>query len=210
MVTKNSIGSNIPIEISKGGTNASSMTTTDGVCYFDGTRIVTTAVGTATHVLTSNGVAVAPTFQAVSSVSPVLATKLTLTSAQIKALNATPIQIVAAQGANKVIVPISAVTHVIYGGSNVFVAAASQSIDLYFSNSPGKVAIGSLATIAMIVASESRFGIRVTSDKSGLASGSYDNVGLFLVNPVATEISGNAANDNQVVVFLTYYIADVS
>lgn len=53
------------LPIANGGTNASSMATTFGVNYFDGTRIVTTAVGTATHVLTSNGVGVAPTFQAI-------------------------------------------------------------------------------------------------------------------------------------------------
>lgn len=64
MATKNAINSNIPIELSLGGTNATSMTDTDGVIYYDGTRLVTTAVGTATHVLTSNGPAVAPTFQA--------------------------------------------------------------------------------------------------------------------------------------------------
>ena len=52
------------LPIANGGTNASSMATTYGVNYFDGTRLVTTAVGTATHVLTSNGVGVAPTFQA--------------------------------------------------------------------------------------------------------------------------------------------------
>ena len=209
MVTKNSIGSNIPIEISKGGTNASSMTTTDGVVYYDGTRLVTTTVGTATQVLTSNGAGVAPTFQAISSSSSFLTKKTTLTSSQIKALNATPIQIVAAQGANKVIVPISAVTHVIYGGSNVFVAAASQSIDLYFSNSPGKIALPIIIN-ATLVGNQTKFSIIVGDDQSRQSTGIYDNVGLFLVNPVATEISGNAANDNQVVVFLTYYIADVS
>jgi hypothetical protein len=53
-----------PIPIANGGTNATSMTTTDGVVYFDGTRLVTTAVGTAGQVLTSNGAGVAPTFQA--------------------------------------------------------------------------------------------------------------------------------------------------
>lgn len=52
------------LPIANGGTNASSMATTNGVNYFDGTRIVTTAVGTATHVLTSNGIGLAPTFQA--------------------------------------------------------------------------------------------------------------------------------------------------
>ena len=55
------------LAIANGGTNATSMATTDGVVYFDGTRLVTTAVGTATNVLTSNGAGMAPTFQAVSS-----------------------------------------------------------------------------------------------------------------------------------------------
>jgi len=50
--------------ISNGGTNATSMANTDGVVYYDGTRLVTTAVGTATYVLTSNGAGLAPTFQA--------------------------------------------------------------------------------------------------------------------------------------------------
>lgn len=52
-----------PVSIANGGTNATAMATTFGVNYFDGTRIVTTAVGTAGQVLTSNGVGVAPTFQ---------------------------------------------------------------------------------------------------------------------------------------------------
>ncbi len=52
------------LAIANGGTNATSMATTFGVNYFDGTRLVTTAVGTAGQVLTSNGVGVAPTFQA--------------------------------------------------------------------------------------------------------------------------------------------------
>ena len=209
MVTKNSIGSNIPIDISKGGTNASSMTTTDGVVYYDGTRLVTTTVGTATQVLTSNGAGVAPTFQAISSSSSFLTKKTTLTSSQIKALNATPIQMVAAQGANTVIVPISTSFKFIYGGSNVFVAGAAQTIDLYFSNSPGKIALPIIIN-ATLVGNQTKFSIIVGDDQSRQSTGIYDNVGLFLVNPVATEISGNAANDNQVVVFLTYYIADVS
>lgn len=52
------------IPIANGGTNASSMATVDGVVYYDGTRLVTTAAGTAGQVLTSNGAGVAPTYQA--------------------------------------------------------------------------------------------------------------------------------------------------
>jgi hypothetical protein len=46
MPTINSIGSNIPIEISKGGTNASSFATSNGILKYDGTRLVTDAYNT--------------------------------------------------------------------------------------------------------------------------------------------------------------------
>jgi hypothetical protein len=60
------LSSSASLSIANGGTNATSMTNTDGVVYYDGTRLVTTAVGTSTYVLTSNGTGVAPTFQAAS------------------------------------------------------------------------------------------------------------------------------------------------
>jgi hypothetical protein len=66
MATNNSINSNIPIEIVKGGTNVTSFATTDGVVYFDGTTLVTTAVGAFGDVLTSNGVGTPPAFQTAS------------------------------------------------------------------------------------------------------------------------------------------------
>lgn len=52
------------LAISHGGTNATSFATTNGTVYFDGTRLVDTAVGTSGFVLTSNGAA-APTYQAI-------------------------------------------------------------------------------------------------------------------------------------------------
>lgn len=60
--TTNSWYSNIPVQISLGGTNQTTFTT-DGVVYFDGTSLNSTAVGTAGDVLTSNGTGLAPTFQ---------------------------------------------------------------------------------------------------------------------------------------------------
>lgn len=72
MATINAINSNIPIEISKGGTNATSMGTTNGVNYYDGTSLVTTAAGTSAQVLTSNGTGSAPTYQNTGTDSLVL------------------------------------------------------------------------------------------------------------------------------------------
>ena len=54
---------NTPLGISSGGTNAASFGTTNGTVIYNGTRLVTLAVGSSGFVLTSNG-ASAPTFQA--------------------------------------------------------------------------------------------------------------------------------------------------
>ncbi|MGB8467389.1 MAG: tail fiber domain-containing protein [Candidatus Babeliales bacterium] len=54
----------IPVTIANGGTNATSMTNTNGVLYYDGTLLNTTTVGAAGQLLTSNGTGSAPTFQA--------------------------------------------------------------------------------------------------------------------------------------------------
>jgi hypothetical protein len=55
------------IPIARGGTNSNAMVNAYGVNYFDGASLATTTVGTATHVLTSNGAGVAPTFQSPST-----------------------------------------------------------------------------------------------------------------------------------------------
>lgn len=89
MPTINSINSNIPIEISKGGTNATTMATTDGVVYYDGTRLVTTGVGAATQVLTSNGPGLAPTFQASGAGAGSFVLIQTQPAAAVTALNFT-------------------------------------------------------------------------------------------------------------------------
>lgn len=70
ITTVGTVALTVPVAIANGGTNATSMTTTYGVNYFDGTSIVTTAVGSAGQVLTSNGVGVAPTFQAAGGGNP--------------------------------------------------------------------------------------------------------------------------------------------
>ena len=205
MPTINAWNSNIPVEIAKGGTNATSMTNTDGVCYFDGTSIVTTTVGTAGQVLTSNGAAVAPTFQ-----DSVHVAKVTLTSAQIKALHGTPITVVAAQGANTVIWPIMAAYKFIYGGSNVFVAGASQAIWLSYGGTTHYwYDSGGLISNGMLVGSTTKFGFQTFQNNSGNV-GIYDNVALVVYNSVATEITGNAANDNSVIIEITYRVANLT
>ena len=54
MATKNSIDSNIPIEIAKGGTNTTSFSHTYGVAYFDGTGLNTVTTSTSVSRFLSN------------------------------------------------------------------------------------------------------------------------------------------------------------
>lgn len=60
-----------PMPIVEGGTNTTSLTTTDGVIYFDGTELNTSNVGTSTQVFTSRGAGASPQFQTISSVGGV-------------------------------------------------------------------------------------------------------------------------------------------
>ena len=83
MVTKNSIDSNIPIEASKGGTNSTSFASTNGVVYFDGTSLLTTASGSAGEVLTSNGTGSAPTYQTLQGAVNLISTQNASSSASI-------------------------------------------------------------------------------------------------------------------------------
>lgn len=70
MTTNNSIDSNIPIEISKGGTNTAHLSLTYGVMYYDGSSASTvSSLGASGQVLTSNGSS-PPSFK--GSVSPLV------------------------------------------------------------------------------------------------------------------------------------------
>jgi len=154
--------------------------------------------GTAGNVLTSNGT------NFVSSAGIKFA-EGTLTSSQIKNAHGTPIEIVPAAGNNTMIVPVYGYGIFLYGGSDVFVAAASQQIQLYYGTT----------TYILVLASNGT--ITGTSDKldgydglllSGAAISNYENLAMNAYNPVGTEISGNASNDNTIYYNVAYYIMD--
>ena len=166
------------------------------------------APSTSGNVMTSDGTNW--TSAAASGGGFLTATK-NLTNAQIKAIHGTPIEIIAAPGAGKCIVLISAIAKLVYGGTNVFTAAASQVINLYYNNGT-TVAFSSGAPLisnGMIVSSANKFsvggGIGIASTINQ-AAGIFDNVNMSIYNPIATEITGNAANDNTINIAVTYWI----
>jgi hypothetical protein len=175
------------------------MTVSDGTNWVASTE--TWAVpGTSGNVLTSDGT----NWTAVPGVQ--MAT-VTLTSAQIKALHGTPIQIVAAPGAGKVICVLAAIyCNFIYGGTNVFVAGASQDIALWYGTTT-KVSTTGLVFNATLTGTTSLISTGNISSNASITLASFENLAINAYNSVVTEISGNAANNNTVTMTFAYYIA---
>jgi hypothetical protein len=157
--------------------------------------------GTSGNVLTSNGTNWSSTAPSVQMAT------ITLTSAQIKALHATPIQIIASPGAGKVICVLAAIyCNFIYGGTNVFVAGASQDIALWYGTTT-KVSTTGLVFNATLTGTTSLISTGNISSNASITLASFENLAINAYNSVVTEISGNAANNNTVTMTFAYYIA---
>lgn len=153
--------------------------------------------GTSGNVLTSDG-----TNWTSTAPSGVLSTVSgALTNAQIKALHATPIQIVAAPGVGKILVPVMLSITMTYGGTNVFVAGAGQTIALYYGTALS-VCLGLANT--SITAAYSSYCTNAGSMFAGAGFSSVTNAALNLYSSSATEITGNAAGDNTIAYNLLY------
>lgn len=133
----------------------------------------------------------------------------TLTSEQIKQLHKTPIKLIEAQGPNTIVNVVSCVVRMIYGGSNKFIAKGKQTLRLGYENATGLVLIGTVLSNDAIVASSNQIARTTPDSQTGGPVLNEVNLPVVIYNPVATEISGNAANDNSVIVVLTYQILDV-
>lgn len=159
--------------------------------------------GTSGNVLTSDGT------NWVSS-TPLLQYKtFTLTSAQIKSLNATPIEVIAAPGADKILVLVSLQGRFNYGGSNVFVAAVNQTIVLTY-NADITFAYTAVANATITASGNKYINGSYTTLPTGYDAGVLDNQPFLFWQASATEISGNAANNNDIDFYLTYYVADLN
>ena len=158
--------------------------------------------GSSGNVLTSDGTnwtsaaASGGSFQTVS---------ITLTNSQIKNLHGTPVEIIAAPGAGKGIALVTICSQLNYGGTNVFTASAAQTIGLYYNNNT--TSAGTALSNTQIVANTNRKSILPNSSSLlSQAVGILDNVNIAAWNNNATEISGNAANNNTIDIIVAYLI----
>jgi hypothetical protein len=207
MPTNNATNTSNPISVAQGGTGDSSLTAYAVLCGgTSSTGVIQSvaSVGSSGNVLTSNGAGALPTFQPASGSSAVLSVSGQLTSAQIKTLHGSPVQAIPAPGAGKFIFVISAATSYVYGGTNAFTAGAAQTINIYYgsaSNIVQMVTNGAITGTANAIAYQ--YALAVSSGTGVNAV----NAPVNFYNPIATEIAGNAANNNVVNYTIVYFIA---
>lgn len=128
----------------------------------------------------------------------------TLTNAQVKALRATPVTLVAAPGAGLVIIPHFLLLALDYGGTNVFTETA-DNLDLRYVG----VASPVLATVEMtnfIDQSADTITHAIVATDKIVAAASAANKGVELFNNGDGEIGGNAGADNTVKWRLCYSV----
>jgi hypothetical protein len=135
--------------------------------------------------------------------------KITLTSAQVKALRATPQTLVSAPGANKMIVVESVALALKYGGTNAFTESADNLVVQY--DDSGTDITGSIETTGFIDQTASTVAVYYPAAIAAMAYATAGvNEGVQLFNTGDGEIAGNAANDNTLVVSISYRIVDLS
>lgn len=149
-----------------------------------------------------------PTWTAVDSATSSQQLSVVLTNAQIKALRATPITLVAAPGAGLFVNPIDCVLELLYGGTNAFTANAGDNLALKWQNGT-TTAIIQGAIQAWVQGTANAYNAFVgpaTGSDINVPAANVTNQPLVIHNIGAAEIAGNAANDNTIRVSLTYQI----
>lgn len=130
--------------------------------------------------------------------------EVSLTSAQVKALRATPQTLVAAPGAGKVLEFLSAVLFLDYGGSNVFTETA-DNLAIYFAGETVGVSEAIETTGFLDQNADMLIEVRPTSSAAKTKTAT-ENKALTLKNAGDGEIAGNAANDNVLRVKVAYRV----
>lgn len=162
-------------------------------------------VGTSGQILTSNGAGTLPTWQDNSAGGGLLVVSGQITSAQVKALHGTPVTVISAPGAGKVIAVMSTTFTMNYGGTNAFTAAVGQGIDLYYSTN---FRISQLLLNSGVTATASQINtVSPIGTQSPYTQAENDPVTLY--NSSATEITGNAANNNTMSYNILYRIITI-
>lgn len=130
---------------------------------------------------------------------------VTLTSAQIKALAATPITVVANAAAGKSVMFLGAQLKSVYGGTNAF--TNPQDLAIRYKDATGAIVSAPITAAGFLDGTANTYqivGIAATSTIEAAAD--VEACPLVIHNTGLSEITGNAAGDNTIVVTVKYAI----
>lgn len=128
--------------------------------------------------------------------------EVTLTSAEVKALATTPIELVAAPGAGNVLIFLGASLKLVYGGSNGF-TESGDNLGVKYTNAAGVQVSQDIEMTGFIDQTASTYTNAEPAIDSIFAASAGENAALVLDN-LNSNIAGNAANDNTLVVSVLY------
>jgi|LGOV01.1.fsa_nt_gb hypothetical protein len=148
-------------------------------------------------------------WQAIFGAIGVISTKTDILSAAVKTLRATPVTLVPALGADRLIEFVSATLVLNYGGNNGFTENA-DNLAVKYTDGAGVAVSDTVETTGFIdqVADTITRGVPVND--AIVASAASINKALVLHNTGAAEIAGNAAGDNVLTVFTLFRIINTA
>ena len=130
---------------------------------------------------------------------------VTLTSAQVLTLNATPVELIATPGVSAFIEVVSVGLILDYGGTNVFTVGAGSDLVVEYGTSNDDIT-GSIETDGLLTVDVDQIATYFpTSPQASNALSDLTNNNVQLYNAGA-EIAGNAGDDNAIVVKIAYRI----
>lgn len=197
--------------------------TAHGVLVGQGTSsIAATATGTAGQMFVSGGAAADPLYKTPTSAdssitwsvvggapdavvaNPIQVATVTLTSAEILALRATPIQIIAAPAAGKTISILKGQLKLVYGGTNAF--TNPQDLALKYTDGSGVAVSSTITGTGFIDQTANTYTSLIPAANAIVAATGAEAQAIVIHNTGGSEITGNAAGDNTVVVTVEYQV----
>lgn len=176
--------------------------------YMTGCIFQKTNGSSGTAIYINEGTTSSAAFKAIDA-GAVNVDKIALTNAEVKALRATPKTLVAAQGADTLVVVESVALRLNYGGTNAFTESADNLV-VQYGNS-GQDITGAIETTGFIDQTADTTAIYYPASIAAMAAATVGvNEEVQLFNTGDGEIGGNAANDNTLDVWVAYRVLDLS
>lgn len=155
------------------------------------------------NILVDNITAKVGNYYGISQFYP-LYTEVVLTSAQIKVIRATPITIAAAPGTGLIACFRYAQLFSKYGGNNAF--TNPQNLSFRYVDGSGVTISGAVTAAGFIDQTVNMTNIAVSVTNPIATQAQSENKAIVIHNVGASEITGNAAGDNTIIVRLCYHV----